>query len=366
MLLIAILGFVGVGRLVTSFHARERSLASQLFTQGQQEREAGKASKATQSFRAALGYDPGNLEYELNLAKALVEAKRYDEAKTYLLSLYERAPQDGEVNLELARLSALQENQDDAVRYYHHAIYGIWDQNPDQQRRQARLELVEFLLKQGDLMSARSELIASASGLPPAEPEPHLRIAGAFMQDKDYDDALRQYREVIRMDRKNQNGYIGAGKAAFQLRQYRTAQRYLQSADRLGNLDPYSAQLMKTAELLLANDPYLPNLSDAERQRRVTTAFEKAGARLHACAQQRGEDLMANPPVTPLQELEAEWVKLKPAMRPAYLRRKPNTAEEAMDLVFRIEQQTQTQCGNPEGLDLALTIIGRDREGTEQ
>src|SRR5690242_5153756 len=99
MLVIAIVGFIGVGRLVASFRAREQSLAAEMFAKGMEETRAGRASLAIASFRAALTYDHGNLQYELNLAKALIDAKRLDEAKTYLLSLYERAPQDGEVNL---------------------------------------------------------------------------------------------------------------------------------------------------------------------------------------------------------------------------------------------------------------------------
>jgi hypothetical protein len=37
-----------------------------------------------------------------------------------------------------------------------------------------------------------------------------------------------------------------------------------------------------------------------------------------------------------------------------------------MDLVFQIEQQTAKECGPPQGLDLALLSISRNREAADQ
>ena len=37
-----------------------------------------------------------------------------------------------------------------------------------------------------------------------------------------------------------------------------------------------------------------------------------------------------------------------------------------MDLVFQIEQQTQTECGPPQALDQALLAIARDPTGVDR
>jgi hypothetical protein len=43
-----------------------------------------------------------------------------------------------------------------------------------------------------------------------------------------------------------------------------------------------------------------------------------------------------------------------------------STLDDAMDTVIRIEQTAQAQCGQAQGLDLALLLIARNREGAER
>src|SRR5258708_24874688 len=128
LLIIAIVAFAGVHRLVNRFGSRQRVLAAQIFYRGLEQQRYRHFDEAIADFRAALSYDPGNYTYELNLAKALIESQRaragvpnqhYVEAESYLASLAEREPQDGEVNLPLARLAAHDAKYEDAVRYYH-------------------------------------------------------------------------------------------------------------------------------------------------------------------------------------------------------------------------------------------------------
>jgi hypothetical protein len=37
-----------------------------------------------------------------------------------------------------------------------------------------------------------------------------------------------------------------------------------------------------------------------------------------------------------------------------------------MDLIFSIEQQTATLCGEPDGMNLALLLISRNREAVDR
>jgi hypothetical protein len=117
-------------------------------------------------------------------------------------------------------------------------------------------------------------------------------------------------------------------------------------------------------------------LSDGERHRRILEAFQQADERLQACATKRGQTLEGTPASskgsssstpsssTPLQDLQADWLKLRPQLRRSS--RRSDLGDQAMDLVFRIEQETQAECGAPQGFDLALLLIGNDRQGAER
>jgi hypothetical protein len=62
--------------------------------------------------------------------------------------------------------------------------------------------------------------------------------------------------------------------------------------------------------------------------------------------------------------LNDEWSNLKPQITEAGLRKNPDLAQRAMDLVFRIERQTSNVCGTPTGNDLALLLIAKLHEGS--
>ena len=100
----------------------------------------------------------------LHLAQALMAADRGPEARAHLLTLWANQPGNGPVNLELARLAATEGDMTTALRHYHNAIEGAWDEAPEDRRRHARLELARFLV---DLKhatpQAQAELIAPAA-----------------------------------------------------------------------------------------------------------------------------------------------------------------------------------------------------------
>jgi tetratricopeptide (TPR) repeat protein len=364
LLLIAIFGFAAVHRLVYRFTSRQRVLAAQTFYRGLDAQRHNDLDTAITDFRAALSYEPDNYTYELSLAKALLATGRFEETRSYLESLAERAPQDGEVNLQLARLAVHDGNYDAAIRYYHRAIYGLWSADPDSNRRRTRLELVDFLLKHDQRMEAQAELIASAASLPP-DPTLHLNIADRFLRAGDLPDALDQYRQVLHVDAQNVFAYAGAGKSAFGLGEFATAHRYLQRAVELGTHDDQVPNLLQTATLVLENDPSRPNLTPAERRHRIVAAFEQAGKRVTECLQNSGA-AQTNSAQDPLAALLARWRDLEPRMRNDARNADAGTLVDAMDTMIRMEETSASRCGEPEGLDLALVLIARNREGAER
>ena len=365
--LIAIAGFIAVGRLVSAFDSRQHTIAAEMYHRGVIDRNNNDFKLATNHFRAALSFDRNNFIYQLNLAESLAALGKDhdDQARTYLLNLWDRAPQDGNVNLQLARLAANQNQLDEALRYYHNAIYGIWNDSTGASRRKTRLELVDFLLAHQEKAQAQSELIASAASLPP-DPAAHASIADRLMQVQDYSDALAQYRAILELDRKDVKAMRGAGEAAFNLGEFRTAQHYLQAAKERGLNDEPTMQLLETSELILRSDPFRRKLTDQERRERTLAAFDRAGQRLQECALTIGENLDSPTSGTPLHDLYQRWSGLKGRVRHAYVGGSSEVAEDAMDIVFQIEQRAAEQCGEPIGLDRALLLIGNNREGADR
>ncbi len=250
----------------------------------------GSRNAPSKDFRAALGYAHDNFDYQLSLARALRDTGRTAESETYLIGLWERTPQEGAVNLALGRLFAREQLFDKAIQYYHNAIYGLWPGDPDTKRRDTEFELIGFLLQHKAYPQAQAELITMAAALPD-DPGLRLRVAQLFAQSQDYEHALAQFQQVLRSDHENQAALYGAGQAAFQLGRYRTAQGYLRNAVRSDPQNAQAAQSLKIASLVLQADPFAPRISDAERNKRVRSAFQAAGERLDNCAKSKQIDL---------------------------------------------------------------------------
>lgn len=363
--LVAILAFLGVNRLVNRFREQEKALARHLYQRGVQARGAGQPEVAVDDFRAALSYAHDNFDYQLNLARALRDTGRTAESETYLISLWERSPQEGAVNLALGRLFAREQLYDRTIQYYHNAVYGFWPSDAESKRRDTEFELIGYLLQHRSYPQAQAELITMASTVP-RDPELRLRVARLFSQAQDYEHALAEFKDVLEIDHDNPAALFGAGQAAFQLGRYGTAQSYLQSAVGAGAQNEEASQLLKTASLILQGNPYAPRISDAERNRRVRSAFQTAGERLDDCATSKGIDLSPTSPSVGLPALKARWLETAPKIKKLQSPRDGSSLDVVMDLVFEIEQQTEATCGPGGGLDQALLLISRDRGGVER
>jgi tetratricopeptide (TPR) repeat protein len=371
ILLILTLGAVGafaaVGHLVARFNANQQARGRKLYTLGLADAGAARYDEAIDAFRAALTCDPNNSEYQLSLARALRDSddlRRLDEAESYLIALWQRTPQDAAINLALARLAAHRGSIETAARYYHNAMYGAWNSNPDANRSKARIELIQFLLKEGASDKADSELMALATSLPPG-PAAHLQAAQLFEQAQDNVNALAQYEEVLRFDAANSAALAGTGRAAYRSGNYAAAQRYLQDAVKADPQDADSRQLLTTTDLILRADPFHGHISDAERNRRIAAAFVQGEQRLTECAARINEDLKTTT-TSPLSNLQSRWTEAKPNLARLHSPAETDLPDSLMDVVFQIERQTSVTCGQPQGLDLALLLISQKREAAAQ
>lgn len=354
----ALVTFVAVTGLSHVFYAQRRHLGSRWSARGSAELSAGHYGAAVSDFRAALLYSRDDYSYQLGLEEALVGLKRTSEAQAYLINLWERQPENGFVNRELARIYAHNGDTNKALRYYHNAIYAIWPDDLESERLQTRLELIHFLLKTNARAQAQSELIALEANVG-NHPSEQAQIGDLFVQAKDYEDSLAAFQTALKSERQNTDAMTGAGLSAFELGRYVLAERHLKAATVANPRDTESATRLKTTELVLQMDPFREGLSDARRNQLVAEAFAAAGQRLKSCTI-RGASFTA--PVTQ-PALDETWQRMKPQITAWRLLRHPELLETAMDLVFQIERETVASCGMPSETDTALLLIGKSHEG---
>src|SRR5580700_6735189 len=276
---LAVIFFTAVSGLSRAYHAQREALGNRWFARGVADLSAGRFDSSVTEFRSALLYSRDNYAYQLNLAQALIGLKRTSEAYAYLINLWELEPENGLVNLELARIAAQKRDTEQALRYYHNAIYATWPGDQEVQRRDARLELIEFLLSINAKTQAESELIALAANLDD-DPAQHAHAGDLFLRAQDYEHALAEYRLSLKSESHTPAVLAGAGWAAFELGRYPLAQRYLQAAVSADPSDALSAARLKTAELVLQMDPFRRQITVAERHQIVIEAFTTAGQRL--------------------------------------------------------------------------------------
>lgn len=351
---IAVLFFV-TAIAVHAYNARVNLLSIRWGQRGARALAAGNAELAIADLRNALAYDPRNTHDQLALAQALSRVGKPDEARAYLLHLWRQEPGDGVVNLELARLSARQGGIEDALRYFHNAIYGVWEAAPDDRRREVRFELSDFLLQHDRHTQADAELIALLPSLP-RQAEAYRQTGDLFLRAVDYERALEQFRRALRIDSDDVQAAFGAGQAAFDLGNMRIAEEYLKktAAMQPGNIQAQSMLLvLKQARSL---DPFGFRLTKEQRAARVKTAFALAVQRLQQCIALRPSD------VASIQaEISAGNALGLQISQPEYLYM-PDAVDSTMSFVFDAEALSNKNCGAPQGMNLALQLIAKARE----
>lgn len=355
---LGVIFFLAVAGLSRAYHAQRDQLGTRWFSRGVVDLNTGHFDRAVTEFRAALLYSRDNYDYHLSLAEALIGEKRTAEAYSYLVNLWDREPENGVVNLELARIATQRGQTEQAQRYYHNAIYAVWPGDQEVKRRDTRFELIEYLLNINAKAQAQAELIAVEENLG-EDPALQKRVGDLLLRAQDYEHALAAYRLCLKSDRHNEAALAGTGWAAFQLGRYPLAERYLQAAVAANPNDTHSAERLMTTELLLHMDPFRRQISEEERARIVVDAFAIAGRRLSSCATPKA----AAASTASEPSLDDNWAKMKPQISEQQLRQNPDLVEKAMDLVFEIERQTSATCGTPTGADLALLLISKLHEG---
>lgn len=390
------MAFVVTGFAASFYHNKRRELAESWYARGTSALGSGHAVAAVDDFRTALTYGRETLStdqqqvYELDLAESLAATNRLDEARSYLLEIWDNSPGDGEVNLELARLAVRTGNEAAAKRYYNGAIYGVWRGNPDQvlqDRTKVRLELYHYLAARQETTEAQSVLLSIAASLPP-DPNQHVQVGNLMLDSGEPQQALQQFQLALRLSKTNMAAMVGAGMASFALGDDQATVRYLgqamnQKAERPpGEVpaevnNPNVAQTLGIAQATLSLNPFRTGLNAHERARSARRAFEAALTRLKDCAGKQDVTLptaakSARPspppsdqPSNSLAALYTQAMAMQKSASERALVRDEQKVDSLMTLVFQMEAAATAQCGPPSlPANAALARLARHAGGS--
>lgn len=337
-----------------TYRRKQDQFGRRWFAHGERALKNSQPAEAVEDFRNALAYARDNDLYRLRLAQALMADHRPQEARSHLLSLWEKEPGDGTINLELARLAVMWGDTRQAVRYYDAAIYGMWADEPLAQRLRVRFELSEYLLRRNapqDVKDAQAELIALAAELPPQDAAGQARLGTLLMQAGLYARALAAFRNALTDQPNLLPALKGAGEAAFRMGEYQTARHYLLPVVAQEPKDEQSSELLSTSEAVLKLDPFERGLSSQERARRAMRDFQLALTRAEKCPS----------PAADLSPLLQQADSRKASIREDLLARNPDALDKTMDLVFRLEKAAGS-CGPATPEDKALALLAEPWE----
>lgn len=324
--------------------------AADWYARGLQNLGEGSVTEAVEAFRGATINDPDRLDYSLALADALVAAARNDQARLLLLKIRDEAPDNPQINTQLARLAAASGQLAEATRHYQNALYGMWDGGQDEVQRRLRIELIRLLLEHADRESALSQILVLSKNVP-GDVESYEQVGQLFLDAGSPGNAAETFQRALELDPVSGRALAGAGRALFDLGDYVQAQRRLRAAvGREAGL-PETADLLEVVTLLFAHDPMAPRLSAAERQRRLQMLLDRGIARLEGC---RPAEVSLE-----VSELLTEATALRDGLGPGSVRADPNLPEVGVELIGRVEESAAASCGPATPLDRALALIAR-------
>jgi tetratricopeptide (TPR) repeat protein len=353
---LVVVGFVLTRAAASANRALRLRDAVAWYDAGEHHLASGQTESAIRALRRAAAINRDNRTYRLALAAALAADRQDDAARQVLLGVRELTPEDPAVNIQLARLEARHDDLTGTVRYYQNAVYGSWSGDQLDGRRAVRIELIRYLLAHEQRGRALSELIVLSGNLPD-DVKSQTEAGQLFLNAGEPRRGLDRFRQALRIDPKNAAALAGAGEAAFEAGDYTSAQRYLRAVDspsaRVSELQPITDQV-------LTRDPLRPGLSLRQRQNRVMTGFRRALEALDDCVIKKPAANNA------FDSLRAEAGALEPELTLERLRRTPESIDTALNLIYRIEQQTADTCGQGSAFDRALLLIGRRHEADRQ
>jgi chloride channel protein, CIC family len=266
-ILAVLIGLAVVGGLLSYYYRSERSgRAQHFYEQGNQFLQKDLYDEAIEQYRDALSISHSG-QYRLALALALEKSGHAAEATIYLKDVLRSDPTNAEANLGMARAAAQEGRIDEAVGYYHHAIYGAWPANAAQKRIEARIELIRMLGKAGRRSQAQAELLSMLAVMP-GDVSIKRQVAPLALEYALPQPAASLFRDLTGHDAQDAQAWAGLGEADYALADYAAARDALATALRLNPNDTAVQKRLEACKQILAMDPIERGLPAPERYRR--------------------------------------------------------------------------------------------------
>jgi len=284
------------------------------------------------------------------LAMALVKAGRWKEAEVYLRELLKENAESGTANLGMARVAAGEGRTQEAIKYYHRAIYGSWPVNPEESIIQVQFELVDLFGRIGAKPQAVTELLALRDKVP-NDIAAQKRIGRLLLTIDSPDESAVVFRNLLRRNQRDGDSYAGLGEAEFARGHYRSAREAFSDAVRLNQADNASRRRMTTCDEILALDPTLRGLGAQEKHRRSLVLIEKTMVVLERCFQENRE---APVPVSVREKIERARTLLSQRQRPPSY---GDATEVNISLAEELWAAHGGLCKTPLSMDDPLSLI---------
>jgi predicted Zn-dependent protease len=358
--------------LFRSFETRRAELGREYAARGEEALRAGQPEKAIAALRVAQSYEPDVRRNHLLLAEALAEGHHTEEATNYFLSLRELEPADGFINLELARLARQKGDTRRAIDYYRSSSLGNWQGDGLTRRREVQLELSDYLIDNGQMAAARTELLVSAANAPETA-QLDTTFGDELLKANDPNDALLYYQKAAKLDPHDFAALYSGGRVAYAMGDYDAADGLLKMASREELKNSVSDADEAELTSLLHNSERIQelslskNLSAQDRAEHIRAAAAIAKRRFDGCAAKLTDNSLQNDGSLPseLQPLEAEWDTADELLGRRSSLEKAANQDDLAQLVFNTEQETAKICGTPTGDDALLLLLAKSPHGTQ-
>jgi tetratricopeptide (TPR) repeat protein len=285
IVLASIAVLLAVDLWLAGLDAREsQAHAIHLYEDGQALLGAGHPNEAADRFASAQALARNNVRYGVALAEAQLADGRVNEAEVQLRSVLGRAETDGAANLVMARIQARQGRSDEAVAFYHRAIYGSWPADSSAHALRTRLELIALLASRSSGQGVLAELLP----LQDTDPDSvalRRRLGHLFVLAASPERALPFFRELLRRNAGDGDAYAGMGEAALLLGNFGTARADLTLATRLVPDSARFASLLQVADTVLALDPMERGIGHTARYARARRVLALTAESATSCGQ---------------------------------------------------------------------------------
>ncbi|MGE3177284.1 MAG: tetratricopeptide repeat protein [Vicinamibacterales bacterium] len=350
---VAVAVFFGTRTVAESTRRTRTADAHAWFTEGQQALAGGHRDDAIARMRQAVVLDPERADYRLALAESLSAAHRDADARGVLSALRERDPEDPDVNLQLARISARAGEVDEAGRYYQHALSALWSERDADRRRAVRFELIDYLLAQGRNGRALSELLVLNADAPTGVPD-QIRMGRLLLAAGDPRRAADRFDAVLKLEPEEPEAVAGAGLAAFALGDYpRTLRLLNRASDSVAGV----ADARAIARFVLDRDPLAARLGRLERTRRVRTTAAEMLAEATMCLDRLPPASQAASVLSVRIDALTSIVEPDPRLHRSATLDRDEVEEGLAQLVETVRTLQAARCGPPTTLDRAVELM---------